>query len=169
MNLEEIEDNYRKELENSEKEFLENANRGMVFKEAELKYKRATILARANYSRQLASFLRNNKASPKTKKSKKEKSAHFEIDTSSYRLGLFARVKNRADFLAFKIGFHTRNLFRKITPNSILYVYYRIKIKVKRFSRKISMRMQDIDDKINEIKSRIHDFSKKFTSNRNKS
>lgn len=156
MDLNEIEDEYRKNLDVAEKKFIEDIKLGLDIKKVEEDYRSFTEKARETYNSKLSYFLKNNKENLQSKKiSKKEQDKVFKVNTDSYDLNFFERINRKISLFFFKIGFHLRNSFKKNTPSSVLYTYYILKIKSSRMIELILIPIKSAIEFISDLVFRI--------------
>lgn len=133
MELEEIESNYKKELEDAEKELLEGAKNNVRIADLEKAYREKSRIAREKYYKLISKEISASKKTSSKKVLKKEDTVKkFDVDSRSFDIGFFKRMQLRLGLFLFKLRFKTRNSLREKTPRSFSYNYLKFKIKTKR-------------------------------------
>jgi hypothetical protein len=164
MDLNEIEDEYKRSLDLAEKKFIDDIKLGLNIKKIEEDYRKSTEKARATYNLKLADFLKSDKSNLIPRKSvKNEENTVFKANTESYDLNFYERLKRKTSLLIFKAGFHLRNSFKKNLPSPVLYQYYILKIKFFRLIEIISIPIKSSIDFIFDLGYRIKSKFKEIT------
>ncbi len=133
MELEEIESNYKKELENAERELLEGAKNNTGVAELEKAYREKSRTAREKYYKLISKEINSRKKISSKKVLKKEDVVKkFEVDSRSFDIGFFKRTQLKLGLFLFKLKFKTRNSLKEKTPRSFSYNYLKFKMKTKR-------------------------------------
>lgn len=162
MEINEIEDLYKKNLDLAENKFIADVKAGLDITKVDSEYKKSTERARKTYNSQLGEYLRTHKDSEKKKKSAKDDKKVYKVDTSSYDLSFSQKMRIGFTMFFFKLNFKIKNALSKKTPSSVLYIYYRLKIKVIRIIDIISVPLMAIKntiaDMLFKIKTKIKDF-----------
>ncbi|HVY01819.1 MAG TPA: hypothetical protein VHA12_03585 [Candidatus Nanoarchaeia archaeon] len=164
MDLNEIEDEYKRNLDFAEKKFIENIKLGLDIKKIEEDYRKSTEKARVTYNLKLSEFIKTDKSNLIARKSlSAEEKKVFKANTESYDLSLYERIKRKISLLIFKAGFHLRNSFKKNLPSSVLYKYYIFKIKffrlVEAISDPIKSSISFVFDLFYRVKSKIKELT----------
>lgn len=135
MDLEEIEEAYRKQLEDAEKIFLKAVADKKGVKEAEKTYKAKVKAARDKYYSSINAHLEKEKKSygKKNKKTKREDTKPFKVEPGNFELSWWQRQRLSWGLYFFKKRFATRNKMRKNTPKFVSYQYYKWKLFFKKF------------------------------------
>jgi len=152
MDLEEIEDNYRKEIQKADDEFLQGMKDKRPFKEIEEEYKNKLKMSKMNYSNLVKEAIKNNKLSKSNfkKSSKKEKIKPFKVESGRFDIGFIKKISLKLDFFIFKCKFKVRNVLREKTPYIISYNYIKSKIIL---NKRLSESKEFVNDTLNYIKT----------------
>lgn len=135
MDLEEIEEVYRRELEEIEKEFLKAIADKKNAKGAENTYKSKIKAARDRYYKLINDNLEKEKKNYGRKGRKKEgfDVKPFKVEPGNFELSWWQKKKLEWNLWFFKKHFHTRNKVREKTPKFVSYHYYKWRLLLKRF------------------------------------
>ena len=161
--MEEVEESYRKEIESSENKFLNNLKKGLDLRESEVSYKKLTEKARERYLKDVSKCLekegKKNLIKPAIKS--KETNEVFKSSTVSCELSNLDKLKIGLNLSLFRLSFGLRNLIRKKVPNNVLFLYYRIKIKVDKALSIFGVFFQHFRDKYENLRMFVRDILKK--------
>ncbi|MFH1802003.1 MAG: hypothetical protein ABH864_00965 [archaeon] len=135
MDLEEIEDVYRRELEEIEKNFLKAVADKEKSKGAEKAYKGKIKAARDRYYTSVNTYLEREKKNlgKKDNKKKEKETKQFKVVPGNFELSWWQRQKLRWGLFFFKKRFSARNKIRKNTPEFVSYQYYKKRLLFGRF------------------------------------
>lgn len=163
MRIEEIEDEYKNQLESAEKKFIEETKIKADFSKAELNYRLTTQKVRNSYVKKLTSFLEYEKKNrPKTTNPKKIEYPIYKVDDSNYSLGFYESKKIKFMLFLFKLNLYSREKFKDKLPNSVLLLYYKLKIKFMRLFKKVDYNLDIAENKIAETIGYVTGFFKRF-------
>ncbi|MFH1290669.1 MAG: hypothetical protein ABIH92_04645 [Nanoarchaeota archaeon] len=140
MNLEEIEETYKKELEKIEKEFLQGIKDKKDTGEVEKDYLKKIKVVRERYYKEVTVFLEKQKKALKNikkKKVKKEKVGRFKVEPGDFELSWWQKKKFSWGLRWFKVGFKTHNFRRDHTPNFVSYNWIIFRITMKKIFTKV--------------------------------
>jgi hypothetical protein len=135
MDLEKIEEIYRKDLETSEQEFSDGVKKNLDLKVIEADYIKKVELARKKYYSSMAEFIKQEKiliSKKKKKKKTEEKLEELNVKPGKFELSFWERLKLNWSHGSFKFKFQIRNFRRSHTPYFLSYGYLKAKIKTKR-------------------------------------
>ncbi len=135
MDLDEIEDVYKRELEDAEKDFLQATAEKKDANGAEEKYRSRIRAAREKYYKTIKIYLEKEKSSreKKGKKEKTEENKQFKVEPGKFELSWWEKQKIKWGLIFFKAHFKTRNKARKNTPRAVSYEYYSLRLSLRKF------------------------------------
>lgn len=163
MGLEEIDETYRREIEQADKDFVDAINKKSDLKLAEKIYREKLKRAREKYSKLVEKNLGAEKKKKKPKKKeKKEKTKPFKVKLENFEVGQLERLKLRIGIFKFKLRINLRKLFKVVIPKIIFYAYIIVKLKVSRFYNKTKNKISDLIDRIENFFVRVYDGFKEF-------
>jgi len=162
MDLEKIEEDYKKGLDVAEKEFKSGLKNKGNTKELEKRYQNKLNSLRKHYYNSINSNLKKQGIYKKKKKSatKKEKFKTFKVHPGKFELSIFQKLKFKIHLLKFKVGFWIRNFLRNKTPEFISFNYLKIKIKSKKLFSKLSDLTADSIEKTKDLSQKTFEKSK---------
>jgi hypothetical protein len=137
MDLDKIEDTYRKDLEKTEQEFSKEVKNNLDIKQIEENYRKRVELARKKYYASMAGLIGQEKVLASKKKKKKtaeEKLEELNIRPGDYGPTFFEKMKLNWSLRVFKLKFKWRNFHRTHTPLFVSYNFLKIKIMAKKIS-----------------------------------
>lgn len=135
MDLDEIEEVYRKECEDAENDFLKSVANKKDSSSAEKTYTGRIKSAREKYERLVRSYLENEKKN-RGKKGQKpvlERNEQFKVIPGEFELSHWEKRKLKWHLFFFKTHFNLRNELRQKTPGFLSYYFYLWKLLFKRF------------------------------------
>jgi len=181
-NQEEIEELYKKRIEESDKQFLEeirNPKKKLSSGEIEKNYKENLNLIKQEYEKRYALYFQEQKNSTiKNKKNnqiKKEKGERFIVKPLDLKLTKKERFFMKWEIFWFKL--RTKRILRRKIPDSWKIFYLRIKIKIREFfilrknlaeknyqktKTKLIIAAADLKNKIFKISKEVFDKLKKI-------
>jgi len=134
---EEIEAFYEKEMENADREFLNNIKRTKNKKDSENLYKENIKSIRKEYERKYERYLKDQKNAilkerRKVPKNNEEKTAAFRAEGIDLKLTKKERLELRYDLFKFRFKIKIKNFLNKITPRFLLILYLKTRMISKR-------------------------------------
>ena len=162
MDLEEIEDSYKRNCDLADNKFIEGINEKRNFNELEKEYKDKLNNARIKYNGQISIYLRKYGVATKkiVKNGTKEKQKRFVVKSGNYELSYFQKARFKFSLIFFKIRFKLRNSIKGNIPNVILYNYLKIKVKVKKLKLRIKNFAVKIYDSIIQLLQTLLEYVK---------
>ncbi len=152
MDFEEIEDVYKKELDNAEKGFLEERNSKKSKNDAENNYKEKLKKAREKYYSSVGDLIEKQKKQKiKTPKKKRERVEHFISEEGRYEISIYQRLKLKSNLFLFKFRIYLKNKKRAMTPYFLSILFIKSKIKIKSIFGKINDTTATLKEKIKNL------------------
>jgi hypothetical protein len=130
--MEDIDDVYNFEIEESDRKFLEALKAGGDKNELEKEYKAKLRAARDKYSKILKAEL-SKKPMKKKKASGKEKTEHFKVIGVDMKPSFKEKTRDKAEMALFKGKIGTRDFMQRLTPNFLVMGWMRMKKGMRRF------------------------------------
>jgi len=163
MNLDEIEDDYKLQIQKADSEFLKLTSLGTDIKQAESKYRELTKKIRSKYISRLTKFLEESNGEDVKKYGKNpENYSRFKVDTSSYDLTTFQKNKIKISLFIFRFNLILRESIKEHLSNNFLFHYYRIKIRAVHIIRKVNEKLVFFENIFEEFAGFIKEKTKKF-------
>ncbi len=166
MGIDEIDESYRREIEQADKVFVESINKKSDLKAAEKIYGESLKRARDKYSKLVEKNLGAEKKKKKPKKTeKRERTNPFKVKFEKFDVAWQERLKLNIGIFRFKIKLGRRKIRKLITPKIVFYYYVIFRIKIGRFYRKtrdaIINLIERVENFIVGVYNGLTDFSKK--------
>lgn len=155
MDFEKIEEDYRKELEQIDKDFTTGISHGQDVKLLEQTYRQKSTEARKKYYDLMTSLINEQKKNSLRKKKKsavKEKLAVLNVQRQNFDIGFKQRTKLKWSLRYFKFKFIIRNYIKDNMPYFMLYFFTKMRIMFRHLMRRIR---DLIDDTIQSIKTNL--------------
>lgn len=158
MGIEEVDDAYRRDIEQADKNFVEAINKKVNLKTAEGIYLGRLKAAREKYARNIEKNLGELRGGKKKKPKDKEKQIKpFKVNLDSYDLTFFERVKFGWGFFKFRNKIRLRNFHLRITPSFVSYGFIVIKLKIGRLFRRISNKLNSAIDAVRNFFAKAYE------------
>lgn len=155
MDFETIEEDYRKELEKIDSDFVKGIENKQDIKSLEETYRLKSAQSREKYYVLMKKYIEEQKKASlikKKKEVKKEKLSELNVVHQNFDIGFRARTKLNWALKYFKFKFKLRNSVRRSTPYFFSYHYTKFRIRIKWMNRRIS---EYISDSISDFKTKI--------------
>ncbi|MBD3253217.1 hypothetical protein GF386_05775 [Candidatus Pacearchaeota archaeon] len=174
--IDEIENSYKKTIENLDKEFLERIKTENK-RELENYYKKKLNEAKTEYEEEYKKFLEKKKKPEKEKKRKRKgKKSKLEIKSLKLKISRKERIRLKWDLLKFRLKIKIKDLEHKLIPDFLITIYIKNKLMAKRlwnsFKRFISKTIENFKDSfklllksLKTISIKTFLFSKKIIKN----
>jgi hypothetical protein len=140
MEIEEIEEFYKKEFESLDRQFLEGLKKGENKKLLEQHYKQRLGEIKKKYEEDSKKFFKNhNVLGEKSKKEennekKEKKNERFVVEPLNLKLSAKEKFSSKWDLFKFRFRIKYKNLMHKITPNFLIVFKIRTRNSLRKFS-----------------------------------
>ncbi|PIN90366.1 hypothetical protein COU60_01780 [Candidatus Pacearchaeota archaeon CG10_big_fil_rev_8_21_14_0_10_34_76] len=170
MNIDEVEEKYRSDIEKANADFLNNLNNKV--NDPEKIYKKKLKKSREEYYSQTSKYIEKLKKYKNNKKSfKKEKPKHFQLDDRPIELTKLEKFRFSASLHIFRFKIFAKKKFSKLYYPHIAYLVKFSKLKTKMFlndlSKIIAIIKRNIWKNVSSIASYIFGFTKKIRFRKN--
>lgn len=166
MDVEKIEEDYRKERERIDKEFLTSLSKGGDSTALEEQYRKQSLQARELYYAAMNKIIDTQKKSvhqKKPKKTKQEKQKFLDTSHHNFDIGFKQRLKLRWSLRYFTFTFTVRNYIRDTMPSFLRYFLTKQKIRFRHMVRSIKDTREDISQGIRNYLSSVWDKTKELS------
>lgn len=137
MGLEEIDDDYARELKEAEQNFLKSITEKKNRSAAELNYKNSLNSARQSYNKKVSKHLKKIQANKNKKKQEKESlTAPFKVVPLNLNQSSYSRFKDKIKLAKFRLKFKLKNFIKNQTPDYLIFIRLKLRFKLKKFRLK---------------------------------
>ncbi len=156
MDLEEIENAYKKEIEEAEKEFLAGIKNKKDISEVERDYRNKLKISREKYYRSVSEILKKmpDLKSHKKQDKKEEKIKPLNIRPGNFELSIFHKIRFKIIPVLFRLKLRIKRMIREKTPYRISYNYIKIKIRAKKAFLKTKNSSEQLKEKLRALEQR---------------
>lgn len=170
MNIDEVEEKYRSDIEKANTDFLNNLNNNV--NDPEKIYKKKLKKSRDDYYSQTSKYIEGLKKYKSNKKSfKKEKPKHFQLDDRPIKLTKLEKFRFSASLHIFRFKISAKKKFSKLYYPHFAYLVKFSRLKTKMFfndlSKIIARIKRDIWKNVSSIVSYIFRFTRKIMFRKN--
>lgn len=158
MGIEEVDEAYRREIEQADKDFVEAINKKVNLKTAEAVYLGRLKAARVRYAKNIEKNLGELRGGKKKKPSAKESATKpFKVNLDSYDLSFHEKIKFKWSFFKFMSKIRIRNFHLKVTPRIVSYSFIVVRLKIARFFRRISNKINSAIDEVKNFFAKVYE------------
>lgn len=178
VEIEEIEDYYKKGTEELDKDFLKSLSKGIEKSRIEKEYHDKILLLLKSYNEKYKEYKEKERLMDSLAAAKEEKIEHLKIKKTIFRLSLREKISGYVEKNSFKLKLKIRNLSIKIAPKTLVRLIIKIRLRLKllkisfndlwaKSSERVHSGCDAFKERVKEMQSKIESLLVKTPDNKN--